>query len=95
MKESIEFLNNHQEKLELFTRAVARVHGDYHPEVIKVREIYQQIEQKLTDGIDDLDSEFELLREVTSNYTIPDDVCEAFSTVYQVLQQADTLRNKN
>lgn len=62
--------------------------------MIEVRKIYQQIDQKLNDGINDLDAEFDSLRKVTSNYEIPDGACEAFSTVYQVLHQADTLRNQ-
>lgn len=94
MQESIEFLKNHHDQLDTFTKAVAKVHGNHHPEVIEVRKIYQQIDQKLNDGINDLDAEFDSLRKVTSNYEIPDDACEAFSTVYQVLHQADILRNK-
>ena len=94
MQESIEFLKNHHDPLDTFTKAVAKVHGNHHPEVIEVRKIYQQIDQKLNDGVDNLDAEFDSLRKVTSNYEIPDDACEAFSTVYKVLHQADTLRNK-
>ena len=94
MQESIEFLKNHQEQLDTFTKAVGKVHGYHHPDVIDVRKIYQQIDQKLNDGVDNLDAEFDSLRKVTSNYEIPDDACEAFSTVYQVLHQANTLRNK-
>lgn len=94
MQESIEFLKNHHDQLDTFTKAVEKVHGNHHPEVIEVRKIYQQIDQKLNDGINDLDAEFDSLRKVISNYEIPDDACEAFSTVYQVLHQADILRNK-
>lgn len=94
MQESIEFLKNHRNQLDTFTKAVAKVHGNHHPEVIEVRKVYRQIDHKLNVGDNDFDAEFESLRKVTSNYEIPDDACEAFSTVYQVLHQADTLRNK-
>ena len=37
----------------------------------------------------DLTSDFASLREITSNYTIPGDVCESYAAVYNMLSDLD------
>ncbi|MDO5684160.1 MAG: hypothetical protein Q4G46_15215 [Propionibacteriaceae bacterium] len=64
---------------------IERVHGEHHPELTRVREITEQLAQADADT----GSLFEELRSVTSNYAIPDDVCETFEATYQALQQLD------
>ena len=36
-----------------------------------------------------LDNEFKQLREITDNYTVPDDVCESYEAVYNMLAEID------
>lgn len=89
-----DYLNERSEKLDLFTTAITRAHGKNHPEAFDVRSIYEQISAKTADAGEqkpDLDSEFSTLREVTNGYTIPDDVCETYAGVYNMLSEADTL----
>lgn len=71
---------------------VARVHGGTHPEFHKVRETYDIIVKKAkTAGKEkpELNADFIKLREVTSNYTIPADVCESYEAVYNMLAELD------
>lgn len=67
---------------------VARVHGGTHPEFLKIVEIFDTIILKSKDSkseIADLKEEFTKLREISNNYTTPDDVCESYEAVYQML----------
>lgn len=80
------------EKLDLYVPVVARVHGGSHPEFHKVRELYDAIVAKTKqEGSETpiLDSEFQQLREITSNYTVPSDVCESYEAVYKMLEIVD------
>ncbi|WP_373850053.1 iron-sulfur cluster repair di-iron protein, ric [Jeotgalibaca porci] len=89
-----DFINTNHEKLDLYTTAITRAHGKNHPEAFDVRELYTQVEVKVkAAGADkpNLDSEFEKLREVTNNYTIPKDVCGTYEAVYKSLEEADKL----
>lgn len=36
-----------------------------------------------------LDEEFKNLREITNNYTVPEDVCESYEEVYNLLEKLD------
>ncbi|MGI6499248.1 MAG: hypothetical protein ACOX0U_10745 [Oscillospiraceae bacterium] len=37
----------------------------------------------------ELNEEFARLREVTNDYTVPDDVCESYEAVYNMLAELD------
>ncbi|NLM40178.1 MAG: iron-sulfur cluster repair di-iron protein, ric, partial [Firmicutes bacterium] len=37
----------------------------------------------------ELDAEFEKLRQITGNYTVPGDVCETYEAVYNMLAELD------
>lgn len=89
-----DYLNERAEKLDLFTTAITRAHGKNHPEAFDVRSIYEQISEKMTQAGDrrpDLDTEFSTLREITNHYTIPNDVCETYAGVYNMLSEADAI----
>lgn len=79
------------EKLEQFLPIVERVHGGNHPEIFKVGKLFNQLNTKIKRSKEDpaLDQEFIALRELTSNYEIPDDVCESFEAVYNMLESLD------
>lgn len=76
--------------LEKMTPIVARVHGDGHPELAEVRDIFKNINDKVQTSEDaDLKQDFEQLRSVTCNYEVPADGCEAYITTYELLAVAD------
>ncbi len=82
----------HFDRLNQFTPIVDRVHGDNHPEFHEVKELWESIYGK-TEAADakkpELDAEFQRLREVTDNYTVPSDVCESYEAVYNMLEEVD------
>lgn len=87
-----EVITNYSEKLELFTKAITRAHGENHPEAFEVRELYEAISEKVkatASNKPDLDAEFAQLRKITDNYTIPGDVCETFAATYNMLSEVD------
>ena len=82
----------HLEKLELFTPIVARVHGGSHPEFHQVKDLWDKIRDKTESAGDqkpELDNEFNQLRQVTDNYTVPEDTCESYEAVYKMLEEVD------
>lgn len=79
-------------RLDLYTTALTRVHGHNHPEVFKVRELFETIKSKIiSENINkpDLDAEFSQLRQVTQNYKVPTGVCEAYEGVYNMFSEID------
>lgn len=80
------------EKLELYVPVVERVHGGSHPEFHDVRKLFDEIIAKIKKagpGKPELDNEFSQLREITNNYTVPEDVCESYEAVYLMLAELD------
>lgn len=76
--------------LKKMTPIVARVHGAGHPELAEVRDIFQNINKKVqTSEAPDLKMDFEQLRTVTDNYEVPADGCEAYTTTYELLEEAE------
>ncbi|MFL2136593.1 iron-sulfur cluster repair di-iron protein, ric [Ruoffia sp. FAM 24228] len=89
-----DYINTNAEKLDLYTTAITRAHGKNHPEAFDVRDIYVRIQDKTQAAGEvqpDLNTEFTTLREISDNYTIPDDVCETYAAVYTMLKEADSL----
>ena len=82
----------HMKTLKQYVPIVARVHGQNHPEFHEVHKLFDAINQKIKDAGSkrpELNEEFDKLREITSNYTIPDDVCESYEAVYTMLAELD------
>ncbi len=75
-------------RLKQFVPVVARVHGGSHPEFHKVAALFAKINEKINTA-EDLSSEFEQLRQITENYTVPGDVCESYAAVYNMLAALD------
>lgn|SRR5690554_2840149 len=78
--------------LRQYVPIVARVHGGTHPEFHDVHKVFNEIIDKLEGAGNEkpaLEDEFKKLREITSNYTIPDDVCETYEAVYNMLAELD------
>ena len=79
-------------KLEQFVPVVERVHGEHHPEFHEVRQLFDTINMKTKaagSGRPELNEEFAKLREITENYKVPGDVCEAYEAVYNMLAEVD------
>ena len=78
--------------LKQYVPIVARVHGPSHPEFHEVRAIFNVILKKSQEAgskLPDLHEEFTKLRAITSDYAVPDDVCESYEAVYQMLEKLD------
>lgn len=80
----------HFKTLEQYVPIVARVHGKSHPEFFKVQKTFNALAEKIKKSkMPKLDQEFEKLREVTKGYTVPNDVCESYEAVYNMLSELD------
>lgn len=91
MKNFKEVLDNNYERLEQYVPVVSRVHGGSHPEFYDVEKVYKRISTKVSDDKDNLDlkEEFNDLRNITNNYSVPSDVCETYEAVYVMLSELD------
>lgn len=97
MNDFYETVNEHLETLELYVPVVARVHGEAHPEFHDVKKVYDDMSPLLkSQGEEkpDLDNAFSRLREITDHYSVPDDVCESYEAVYQMLEAIDNEYSK-
>jgi len=85
-------LKQHMKTLTQYVPIVARVHGNNHPEFHEVDKLFDLIREK-TKGkrsvLPELSEEFAALRKITSNYSIPQDVCESYEAVYTMLAELD------
>lgn len=73
-----------------YVPVVDRVHGNHHPEFHEVRRLFDSICQKTQASNvkkPDLLEEFSQLQEITKNYAVPEDVCETYEAVYEMLSQ--------
>lgn len=78
--------------LKQYVPIVDRVHGEHHPEFHEVRSIFETLVKKAeAHGSEnpELTEEFNKLNEITDNYTIPGDVCESYTAVYNMLAELD------
>ena len=78
--------------LEQYVPIVARVHGGSHPEFHEVHKLFDTMNLKTKEaGLEkpELNKEFAKLREITNNYTVPEDACESYEAVYQMLAELD------
>lgn len=83
----------HLETLAQYVPVVARVHGRNHPEFHQVRAVYDRMADKIAAAGSDtpaLEEEFASLRSITKDYTVPEDVCESYRAVYQMLRELDS-----
>ncbi len=91
-----ETMDKHIPTLMKYVPVVARVHGDHHPEFHEVRQLFDAIAKKAAEaGVEkpELSREFAKLRQITDNYTIPQDTCETYETVYNMLSEIDRAYN--
>ncbi len=87
-----EAVAQHLKLLSQYVPVVDRVHGKQHPEFHQVKALWERMAQKIhTAGtaLPQLSEEFAKLREVTSDYQVPGDVCESYEAVYHMLKDLD------
>lgn len=86
-----EKLSEHWKKLELYVPIVDRVHGGSHPEFHDVKRVFDTMSQLLKEepSKTSLTEAFHELRVITSDYTVPNDVCESYEAVYHMLKDLD------
>lgn len=87
-KQFTQLLAEARKTLDQFVPIVARVHGPTHAEFYEVEKLYQALITKQAENTE-LQTEFTMLREVTSDYQVPTDVCESYATVYHLLADLD------
>ena len=88
----------HLKVLKQYVPIVDRVHGPSHPEFHEVRKVFDAVVQKLDQARSkhpQLEEEFSLLRTITQNYHVPDDVCESYEAVYLMLSELDDAYHRN
>lgn len=71
------------ETLDKILPVVDRVHGEHHPELHQVLKLYHQIKEEQKAEY------FEELRQVTSNYSVPEDACPTYAKAYTFLDMLD------
>ena len=92
MADFTRIVDNYFPKLEMYTLPLTRAHGKNHPEVFRVHELFQLMNEKVKENTASkvkLDKEFSELRQVTNHYTLPSDACETYEAVYSMLAEAD------
>ena len=78
--------------LKQYIPIVDRIHGPNHPEFHEVRRIFENMDKELDQPDTEntgLQEYFSQLRILTQNYRIPEDVCESYEAVYQMLSELD------
>lgn len=83
--------------LEQYVAVVARVHGKSHPEFYEVQKVFDRMVEKIKGAkkeLPELGQEFDSLRRITENYNVPEDVCESYEAVYQMLEELDRAYHK-
>lgn len=75
-------------RLEQFVPIVSRVHGTLHPEIKEVQVVFNEILKNIKLNLS-VEKEFETLRIITTNYLVPNDVCESYEAVYNMLKTID------
>lgn len=82
----------HMKTLAQYVPVVDRVHGGHHPEFHEVRALFETLQKKTGEAGKEtpkLEKEFLKLRQVTDDYTVPNDVCESYEAVYRMLSELD------
>lgn len=76
--------------LETYTLAITRAHGKNHPETFTVHDLFEKIEEKSSAGQEtNLSPEYQEIRKLTANYTVPVDACPTMEKTYQLLAELD------
>ncbi|MGI6155128.1 MAG: hypothetical protein GX180_08690 [Enterococcus sp.] len=87
-----DYLMENLEQLDKFTRVVAKVHGENHPELHVVRATFLQMKDAVeTTPTADLRIYLNKIATITKNYTLPNDACQTYAATYELLKKASEL----
>lgn len=89
IKTLIKLKKDYIDKLKMFVPIVNRVHGKEHPEFNEVKVEFEIILKKIKNNDNSIIEQFDKLTTITNNYQIPENVCETYELVYQMLQELD------
>lgn len=70
-------------ELDKILPVVARVHGEHHPELHDVKNLYEKLKAEPNE------ERFALLRKITSDYNVPEDACPTYEKTYRDLALLD------
>lgn len=82
-------------KINLQLPKVAKGYGDSHPEILELQKVFEVMKKKTMaamigrKGNPELSEEFDRIREITNNYTVPEGVNENFVAVYRAFEEID------
>src|SRR5690554_2484681 len=88
-KEFKKLENKYMDKLKKFVPIVNKVHGKDHPEFNKVKTEFDLMVEKITNENYKIIEQFDHLKMITNNYQVPEDTCESYEMVYQMLKELD------
>lgn len=74
-------------------RIVVRVHGDHHPELTTVLELYNQLKKEGID-IEEAKQTVTELEVVTTQFKVPEDACPTYAKTYELLQDISGVIHK-
>lgn len=75
------------DELDYLMVKVSRVHGNNHPELIKIKECYFEIKEALKNN--DLNKAKEYLKracDLSNGFALPNDACQAYTRVYNAFK---------
>ncbi|ADY14381.1 hypothetical protein SpiBuddy_2570 [Sphaerochaeta globosa str. Buddy] len=78
--------------LKQYVPIVDRVHGSNHPEFHEVRRVFETMVKNIEQAgtkYPSLQEEFAMLRTITHDYRVPQDVCESYEAVLFMLSKLD------
>ncbi|WP_071130943.1 hypothetical protein [Enterococcus timonensis] len=82
------FIKEEMPKLEFFTSQILKVHGGHHPELADVRKEFILLRDKISaDANADVTPELNQLAQISNNFAVPADACQAYAATYQLLSE--------
>ncbi len=70
-------------ELDKLLPVVERVHGGSHPELHQAAALYRALKEAPSAAL------FQELRQVTADYAVPEDACQAYAKTYGLLARLD------
>ena len=82
-------------KINLLLSKVSKLYGNSYPEILEVEKVFEGMKKKTMaamvarSGNPELSEELAKLREITNNYTAPEDVNDNYKAVYKAFEEID------
>lgn len=85
MNDYITLFQDNRDTLSLYTKALTRAHGQKHPEVYKVFDIYHAILEANEHNLTHLSNLWQEMDQITHHYQVPQDGCPTYRKSYALL----------